>query len=67
MPGAAVPGFFVFLKGGICVKKKKSKLIELTKETPEARKLRVSSGERVRAVVFEDRRGKLRDKAELEE
>ena len=49
------------------MKKKKSKLIELTKETPEARKLRVSSGGKVRAVVFEDRRRKLRDKAEVEE
>ena len=33
------------------------------KETPEARKKRVSSGVKFRAVVFKDKRRKLLDKA----
>ena len=33
------------------------------KETPEARKKRVSSGVKFRATVFQDKRLKLRDKA----
>jgi len=36
------------------MKKKKSKLINLGKETPEARKKRASSGVKFRAVVFEN-------------
>ena len=44
------------------MKNKKSPLIKLTKETPEARKKRVSSGVKFRAAVFEDKRRKLRDK-----
>ena len=44
--------------------RRNSKLkMESTKETPEARKKRVSSGVRFRAVIFEDKRRKLRDKA----
>lgn len=40
------------------MKKKKSSLIKLTKETPEARKERTSSGVRLRAAVMEDKRRK---------
>ena len=44
--------------------RKNSKLkLESTKETPEARKKRVSSGVKFRAAIFEDKRRKLRDKA----
>ena len=44
--------------------KKNYKLIkESAKETPEARKKRVSSGVRFRAAIFEDKRHKLKDKA----
>jgi len=46
----------------IIMKKKKSKLIKLTKESPEARKKRVSSGVKFRASVFEDKRRKQQDK-----
>ena len=46
------------------MKKKKSPLLKLTKETPNDRKLRVSSGVSLRAVKFEDKRRKLREKAE---
>jgi hypothetical protein len=46
------------------MKKKKSSLLNLTKETPEDRKLRVSSGVSFRAAKFEDKRRKLREKAE---
>ena len=45
------------------MKNKKSDKIKYTKETPEARKKRVSSGVKFRAVVFKDKRRKLRDKA----
>ena len=45
------------------MKKKKSLLLKTTKETPETRKKRVSSGVKFRAAVFEDKRQKLRDKA----
>lgn len=44
------------------MRKKKSPLIKLTKETPEARKKRVSSGVRFRAAVFENKKRKLRQK-----
>ena len=44
------------------MKKKKPTIIKYTKETPEARKKRVSSGIKFRATVFEDKRRKLRDK-----
>ena len=44
------------------MKKKKSILLKLTKESPEARKNRVSSGVKFRAAVIEDKRRKLRDK-----
>ena len=37
--------------------------MESTKETPEARKKRVSSGVKFRSAIFEDKRRKLRDKA----
>jgi hypothetical protein len=49
------------------MKKKKSKLIKMTKETPGARKKRVSSGVKFRAAVFEDKREKLQDKINSEE
>jgi len=42
------------------MKNKKSPLIKLTKETPEARKKRVSSGVKFRAAIFKDKRRKLR-------
>ena len=44
------------------MKKKKPTSIKYTKETPEARKKRASSGVKFRATVFEDKRRKLRDK-----
>ena len=45
------------------MKNKTPKKPKYAKETPEARKSRVSSGVKFRAVVFEDKRRKLRDKA----
>ena len=45
------------------MRKKKSPLIKLTKETPDARKKRVSSGVKFRAAVFEDKRRQLQDKS----
>jgi len=45
------------------MKKKKSRLLKLTKETPEAREKRVASGVKFRASVFRDKRRKLRDRA----
>jgi len=44
------------------MKKKKPSVPKYTKETPEARKKRVSSGVKFRPAVFEDKRRKLRDK-----
>jgi len=44
------------------MKKSKSKLTELTKESPKARKERVSSGVKFRAVVIENKKKKLQDK-----
>ena len=44
------------------MRKKDTKKMKYAKETPEARKKRVSSGVKFRAVVFEDKRRKLRDK-----
>ena len=44
------------------MKKKKPTILKYTKETPEARKKRVSSGAKFRPAVFEDKRRKLRDK-----
>jgi hypothetical protein len=38
------------------MKKKKSPLLKLIKETPEARKKRVSSGVKFRAAVCEDKK-----------
>jgi len=50
------------------MKKIKSPLLKITKETPQAHKKRVASGVKFRAVVFEDKRRKLLDKAtEIEE
>jgi len=49
------------------MKKKKPSLLKLTKETPVSRKNRVSGGIKFRAVVFKDKRQKLRDKAERKE
>lgn len=40
------------------MKKKKSKLINITKETPEDRKKRVSSGVKFRTAVFMDKKRK---------
>ena len=45
------------------MKKKKSPLLKLIKESPETRKKRVSSGVKFRASVIEDKRRKLRDKS----
>ena len=44
------------------MKKKKSPLLKFTKETPEARKKRVSSGVNFRAAVFENKRKRLQEK-----
>ena len=49
------------------MKKKKSNLLRITKESPVARKRRVASGVKFRAVVFKDKRQKLWDKINLEE
>jgi len=45
------------------MKKKVSSKLKYIKETPEARYRRVSSGVKFRAVVFEDKRRKLRESA----
>ena len=47
---------------GIMKKSKRNKP-KYAKETPDARKKRASSGVKFRAVVFEDKRRKLSDKA----
>ena len=44
------------------MRKKKSSLTKITKETPETRKKRVSSGVKFRATVFNDKRKQLQDK-----
>ena len=44
------------------MKKKKSPLLKFAKETPEARKKRVSSGVKLRAVVFENKKKRLQEK-----
>ena len=44
------------------MKKKKSPLLKITKETPEARKKRVSSGIKFRAAVFENKKKQLQEK-----
>ena len=44
------------------MKKKKSPKLDLTKETPEARKKRVSSGLKFRAVVIENKKKRLKEK-----
>jgi len=44
------------------MKKKKPTILSLTKETPEARKKRVSSGVRFRAAVFENKKKRLLDR-----
>ena len=49
------------------MKKKKSNLLKIIKESPAIRKKRVTSGVKFRAAVFEDKRKKLRDKINLEE
>jgi len=49
------------------MKNKKSPLLKLIKETPKIRKKRVSSGVKFRASVIEDKRRKLRDKAQLQD
>ena len=47
------------------MKKKKSPLLKLTKETPEARKKRVSSGVKFRAAVMKNKKRKLQNKERL--
>jgi len=49
------------------MRKKKSKLINLGKETPESRKKRVSSGVKFRAVIFENKKRKLQDQINIDE
>jgi len=49
------------------MKKKKSSLLRLTKETPEARKKRVSSGIQFRAAVFVDKKRRLLDRRKADE
>ena len=44
------------------MKKKKSPLLRLTKETPEDRKKRVSSGIHFRAAVFENKKRRLQER-----
>ena len=44
------------------MKEKKSPLLKITKETPEARKKRVSSGIKFRAAIFENKKKKLQEK-----
>jgi hypothetical protein len=44
------------------MKKTKSPLLTITKETPEARKKRVSSGVVFRAAVFDDKKKRLQNK-----
>ena len=44
------------------MKKKKSLLLKFTKETPEARKKRVSSGVKFRATVFENKKKRMQEK-----
>ena len=47
------------------MKKKKSSLLKITKESPEARKNRASSGAKFRAATFVDKRRKLQDKMKI--
>ena len=47
--------------------KKKSSTLKYIKETPKARKKRVTSGVKFRATVFEDKRRKLCEKIRFEE
>jgi len=49
------------------MKKHKSSLLRLTKETPEIRRQRVSSGYKFRAVVFESKKKRLLEKAKVGE
>jgi hypothetical protein len=49
------------------MKKKKSPLLKLTKETQKTRKERVSSGVKFRATMFEDKKQKLLNKMKEEE
>lgn len=49
------------------MKKKKSPLLELTKESQETRKKRVSSGIKLRAVIIENKKRKLQKKAKVGE
>ena len=44
--------------------KRKSTIVKLTRETPEARKERASSGVKFRATVFENKKRKQREKYE---
>jgi len=44
------------------MKNKKPSVLKLTKETPKARKERVSSGVSFRAAVFEDKKRKAKEK-----
>jgi len=44
------------------MKKKKSPLLKLIKESPEARKRRVASGVKFRTAVFENKKKKQEDK-----
>jgi len=44
------------------MKKKKSSFVDLTKETPELRKKRVTTGGKFRPVIFKDKRWKLKEK-----
>jgi len=49
------------------MKKHKSPLLRLTKETPESRKQRVFSGYKFRAVVFENKKKRLLEKIKVGE
>ena len=47
------------------MKKRKSPLLRLVKETPASRKTRISSGIRLRSAVFEDRKKKYLNRLRL--
>lgn len=49
------------------MKKSKSPLLKLTKESPETRKKRVSSGIKFRAAVIDNKKRKLQEKTQAGE
>ena len=47
------------------MKKKKLPILKFTKETPEARKHRISSGVKFRAVIFENKKRRIKNKSHV--